>query len=205
MDFFSCREVFKSQDGWFLRTAHSSRSGRWECSWWPCKVKYILFILNLNKYFSFLIWINTFPCYVCSLHKSTWFWANFDHTITPKCYWNLDFVFFQATRSLGQRGGRETENWKPKTCCKVKVELTQELRGVYDYFSRLAELEAKLESKGGSTTTSAGVKSGKSAAEKVKEQGDLVRQLKADKASKEVNITELLLKIFSLYQVNSRW
>ena len=60
-----------------------------------------------------------------------------------------------------------------------------QLRGVYDDFSRLAELEAKLESKGGSTKTS-----GKSAAEKVKEQGDLVRQLKADKASKEVKISE---------------
>ena len=37
----------------------------------------------------------------------------------------------------------------------------------YHNFSRLAELEAKLESKGDSTT--GGVKSGKSAAEKVKE------------------------------------
>ena len=49
---------------------------------------------------------------------------------------------------------------------------------------RLAELEAKLEGKGSSMSN--GVSGGKSAAEKVKEQGDLVRQLKADKASKEV-------------------
>lgn len=51
--------------------------------------------------------------------------------------------------------------------------------------ARLAELEAKLKSQGGSTESSGG----KSAAEKVKEQGDLVRQLKADEASKEA-ITE---------------
>ena len=37
----------------------------------------------------------------------------------------------------------------------------------YHNFSRLAELEAKLENKGGSTT--GGVQSGKSAAEKVKD------------------------------------
>lgn len=61
--------------------------------------------------------------------------------------------------------------------------------------ARLAELEAKLESKGGSTTGEA--KSGKSAAEKVKEQGDLVRQLKADKASKEV-ITEAVTVLKAL-------
>ena len=42
------------------------------------------------------------------------------------------------------------------------------LRIIYDYdFCRLAELEAKLESKEGSKTS--GVKSGKSAAEKVKD------------------------------------
>ena len=38
-----------------------------------------------------------------------------------------------------------------------------------------------------------GVSGGKSAAEKVKEQGDLVRQLKADKASKEVGQCQICL------------
>ena len=40
-----------------------------------------------------------------------------------------------------------------------------------------------------------GVSGGKSAAEKVKEQGDLVRQLKADKASKEVGQCLTLSKL----------
>ena len=58
---------------------------------------------------------------------------------------------------------------------------------------RLAELEAKLEGKGSSMSN--GVSGGKSATEKVKEQGDLVRQLKADKASKEVGQCLTLSKL----------